>query len=32
MLPIVGRWLPDFGPVFERFAADLKHEAERTHG
>jgi len=32
MLPIVGRWLPDFGPVFERFATDLKHEAERTHG
>jgi len=32
MLPIVGRSLPDFGPVFERFAGDLKHEAERTRG
>ena len=31
MLPIVGRWLPDFGPVFERYATDLKHEAERNH-
>jgi hypothetical protein len=31
MLPIVGRAMPDFGPVFERYAADLKHEAERTH-
>lgn len=31
MLPIVGRSLPDFGPVFERYATDLKHEAERTH-
>jgi hypothetical protein len=29
MLPIVGRSLPDFGPVFERYAADLKLEAER---
>jgi hypothetical protein len=29
MLPIVGRSLPDFGPVFERYAADLKREAER---
>jgi hypothetical protein len=31
MLPIVGHSLPDFGPVFERYATDLKHEAERTH-
>jgi hypothetical protein len=30
MLPIVGRAMPDLGPVFERYAADLKHEAERT--
>jgi hypothetical protein len=22
---------PDFGPIFERYANDLKHEAERTH-
>jgi hypothetical protein len=29
MLPIVGRALPDFGPVFERYATDLKQEAER---
>jgi len=29
MLPVVGRALPDFGPVFERYAADLKREAER---
>lgn len=28
MLPLVGRSLPDFGPVFERYANDLKHEAE----
>jgi hypothetical protein len=28
MLPLVKRSLPDFGPVFERFATDLKHEAE----
>ena len=31
MLPIVGRSLPDFGPVFEQYAIDLKHEAERPH-
>ena len=31
LLPIVGRSLPDFGPVFERYATDLKHEAERGH-
>lgn len=29
MLPFVGRALPDFGPVFEQYAADLKREAER---
>jgi len=28
MLPLVQRSLPDFGPVFERYASDLKHEAE----
>ena len=31
MLPLVRRSLPDFGPVFERYATDLKCEAERTH-
>jgi hypothetical protein len=30
MLPIAGRAMPDLGPVFERYAADLKREAERT--
>jgi hypothetical protein len=30
MLPIVGRAMPDLGPVFERYAADLQREAERT--
>jgi len=30
LLPIVGHTLPDFGPVFERYATDLKNEAERT--
>jgi hypothetical protein len=29
MLPLVKRSLPDFGPIFERYAADLKNEAER---
>lgn len=29
MLPIVKRSLPDFGPVFERFANDLKRQAEQ---
>ena len=28
MLPLAGRSLPDFGPVFERYAADLKTAAE----
>ena len=31
MLPLFGRFMPDFGPVFERYAADLKHEAEHAH-
>ena len=30
MLPFVRRSMPDFGPVFERYANDLKREAERT--
>ena len=30
MLPLVKRSMPAFGPVFERYASDLKHEAERT--
>ncbi|HUI80163.1 MAG TPA: SRPBCC domain-containing protein [Bryobacteraceae bacterium] len=30
LLPIVGRWLPDFRPIFERYATDLKREAERV--
>jgi hypothetical protein len=30
MLPFVKGSLPDFGPVFERYANDLKHEAELT--
>ncbi|HUL72218.1 MAG TPA: SRPBCC domain-containing protein [Vicinamibacterales bacterium] len=29
LLPVVRRWLPDFGPVFARYAGDLKREAER---
>jgi hypothetical protein len=32
MLPLVGRALPDFGPVFERYSSDLKREAERSGG
>jgi len=28
MLPLVRGSMPDFGPVFERYANDLKHEAE----
>jgi hypothetical protein len=28
MLPLVKGSLPDFGPVFERYASDLKREAE----
>ena len=30
MLPLVRRSMPDFGPVFERYAMDLKREAERS--
>jgi hypothetical protein len=30
MLPFVKGSMPDFGPVFERYANDLKHEAELT--
>ena len=29
-LPLVKGSLPDFGPVFERYASDLKLEAERA--
>jgi uncharacterized protein YndB with AHSA1/START domain len=32
MLPMIGGRLPDFGPIFERYAADLKVEAERSSG
>ncbi len=31
MLPLISRSLPDFKPVFERYAADLKKEAENSH-
>jgi hypothetical protein len=30
MLPMIAGSLPDFGPTFERYAADLKHEAEKS--
>jgi len=30
MLPLIKGSLPDFGPVFERYAADLKREAEKA--
>ena len=30
VLPLVRRSLPDFGPVFERYAKDLKRESERV--
>lgn len=29
MLPLVGRFLPDFKPIFESYVKDLKIEAER---
>ena len=29
MLPMIARRLPDFGPIFERYAADLKAESEK---
>ena len=28
MLPLIKGSLPDFGPIFERYASDLKSEAE----
>jgi hypothetical protein len=28
MVPLAARAMPDLGPVFERFALDLKREAE----
>lgn len=31
MSPLIKGSLPDFGPVFERYANDLKREAERTN-
>jgi hypothetical protein len=30
MLPLIKRSLPDFKPIFERYAGDLKREAERA--
>lgn len=30
ILPLVKGSMPDFGPVFERYASDLKREAERA--
>jgi hypothetical protein len=30
MLPMIKGSLPDFGPVFDRYARDLKNEAERN--
>ena len=30
MLPMIKGSLPDFGPIFETYAADLKREAERA--
>ena len=30
MLPLVKKSLPDFRPIFERYAGDLKREAERS--
>ena len=30
MLPLIKGSLPDFGPIFERYASDLKSEAERS--
>lgn len=30
MLPMIKGSLPDFGPVFDRYALDLKSEAERS--
>jgi uncharacterized protein YndB with AHSA1/START domain len=30
MLPMIRRSLPDFAPIFDTYAADLKREAERS--
>jgi hypothetical protein len=30
MFPLIQGSLPDFGPIFERYASDLKREAERA--
>jgi hypothetical protein len=30
MLPMIKKSLPDFGPAFEAYAADLKRAAERS--
>jgi hypothetical protein len=30
ILPLARKSMPDFGPIFERYAADLKKEAERA--
>ncbi len=30
LLPLIKRSLPNFGPIFERYANDLKSEAERA--
>ena len=30
LLPMIGRRLPEFGPIFHRYATDLKAEAERS--
>jgi hypothetical protein len=30
MLPMIAGSLPDFNPTFERYAADLKKEAEKS--
>lgn len=30
ILPLIRGSLPDFGPIFERYAIDLKREAERV--
>lgn len=30
MLPMIAGSLPDFGPAFEQYAADLKREAEKA--
>jgi hypothetical protein len=30
MLPLAKKAMPDFGPIFERYASDLKKEAERA--